>query len=305
MKTALTAMVLTALATACDVAGERGARAGAEYQKAMDSYAAGDLEAAESWLKKSVAAAPGDASARFQLACLQHDHSHDLLSAICNYREYLLLSPSGEKARIAAERLARAERDHVAELAAKAETGDDHLAGRLAAAEKRGRELEAELASAKEESRRLSSELGRMRRLVSSQGAEEESARLDITIESLLDEDEGAMAGVDAELAEVLADAEAEEADAGTGAAMLSAPDGEEEDGERRKRSAEKAKAAKKDARASHPDVYVVEEGDTLYKIASRFYGSKSAWKKIRDANKTTISTDGRVNAGQEIVLPK
>ena len=304
MKTALAAAVLTALATACDVAGDRGGRANAEYQKAMDSYAAGDLEAAEAWLKKSVSAAPGDASARFQLACLQHDHSHDLLSAICNYREYLLLSPSGEKARIASERLARAERDHAAAIAAMAEPGEDRLAGRLAAAEKRGRELEAELAAAKEESRRLSSELERMRRLVSPEGAEEEPARLDITIERLLDEDEGAMAGVDAGLAEVLADAEAEEADAGAGAALPFAPDGEE-DGERRKRSAEKAKAAEKDVRPPHPDVYVVEEGDTLYKIASRFYGSKSAWKKIRDANKTTISTDGRVNAGQEIVLPK
>ena len=47
-------------------------------------------------------------------------------------------------------------------------------------------------------------------------------------IERLLDEDEGAMAGVDAGLAEVLADAEAEEADAGAGAALPFAPAGEE-----------------------------------------------------------------------------
>ena len=48
-----------------------------------------------------------------------------------------------------------------------------------------------------------------------------------------------------------------------------------------------------------------MQEGDTLYKIAMRFYGKRSAWTKIRDANKTVISTDGRVNAGERIVLPE
>jgi len=47
-----------------------------------------------------------------------------------------------------------------------------------------------------------------------------------------------------------------------------------------------------------------VQDGDTLYKIAMRFYGTSSAWKKIRDANKAVISTDGRVNTGLEIKLP-
>ena len=53
------------------------------------------------------------------------------------------------------------------------------------------------------------------------------------------------------------------------------------------------------------PDEYVVQEGDTLYKIAMRFYGKRSAWTKIRDANKTVISMDGRVNAGVTIKLPE
>ena len=52
------------------------------------------------------------------------------------------------------------------------------------------------------------------------------------------------------------------------------------------------------------PATYVVQEGDTLYKIAVRFYGRASAWSKIRSANKATISMDGRVREGQKIVLP-
>lgn len=59
-----------------------------------------------------------------------------------------------------------------------------------------------------------------------------------------------------------------------------------------------------KEERIERPATYVVQDGDSLYKIARRFYGKESAWKKIRDANKATISTDGRVRKGQTIVLP-
>ena len=75
------------------------------------------------------------------------------------------------------------------------------------------------------------------------------------------------------------------------------------------KREAElAAKRAKeeelKNKKPSHPPTYVVQEGDTLYRIAVRFYGRLSAWKAIRDANKAIISNDGRVRAGETIVLP-
>lgn len=63
-------------------------------------------------------------------------------------------------------------------------------------------------------------------------------------------------------------------------------------------------KNEKKEDRGDRPATYTVQEGDSLYKIARRFYGKDSAWKQIRDANKATISTDGRVKAGQVIVLP-
>lgn len=60
----------------------------------------------------------------------------------------------------------------------------------------------------------------------------------------------------------------------------------------------------KKAPRGDRPATYVVQDGDSLYKIARRFYGKEAAWKQIRDANKATISTDGRVKTGQTIVLP-
>ena len=60
----------------------------------------------------------------------------------------------------------------------------------------------------------------------------------------------------------------------------------------------------KKPETPARPDTYVVQPGDTLMTIASRFYGSRGKWRDIRDANKATISADGRVNAGQTIKLP-
>ena len=60
----------------------------------------------------------------------------------------------------------------------------------------------------------------------------------------------------------------------------------------------------KKPSAPARPDTYVVQPGDTLTTIAARFYGSRAKWRDIRDANRTTISSDGRVNAGQTIKLP-
>lgn len=67
---------------------------------------------------------------------------------------------------------------------------------------------------------------------------------------------------------------------------------------------ASRGNSEKNENRGDRPATYVVQDGDSLYKIARRFYGKESAWKQIRDANKATISTDGRVKTGQTIVLP-
>ena len=52
------------------------------------------------------------------------------------------------------------------------------------------------------------------------------------------------------------------------------------------------------------PATYVVQPGDSLMKIAARFYGMRSKWRDIQRANMTTVSADGRVSAGQMLRLP-
>ena len=66
-----------------------------------------------------------------------------------------------------------------------------------------------------------------------------------------------------------------------------------------KKEAREKAGAAKTEMRT-----YVVQPGDTLFQIAEKHYGDPTHWKRIRDANRTRIDPDGRVRAGQIILVP-
>ncbi len=50
--------------------------------------------------------------------------------------------------------------------------------------------------------------------------------------------------------------------------------------------------------------VYMVQRGDTLGKIAQRKYGDTQAWKKILEANKHLLSDSRTLEVGQKIVLP-
>lgn len=59
-----------------------------------------------------------------------------------------------------------------------------------------------------------------------------------------------------------------------------------------------------KAAKGGEPRTYVVQPGDTLFRVSEKFYGDSTSWKKIRDANRTRIDPDGRIRAGQIIVVP-
>jgi nucleoid-associated protein YgaU len=49
---------------------------------------------------------------------------------------------------------------------------------------------------------------------------------------------------------------------------------------------------------------YVVQPGDSLFRIAEKIYGDSAQWKKLRDANRNRIDPDGRVRAGQILLIP-
>lgn len=323
MKTKTKAIaIFAALACACgcdylqrnEFAKERADRL---YRSAMDDYQAGRLPQAIEGLKKVCRKDPANSSARFQLACLLQDSEKDFFGAACAFAEYIAQQPESDKAALALDRLASCEKELAVKLADKYSLNKaggakkllDDARAECSKAEARGKKLASDLESAM---RRISALLDENERLKSSLAGEtpEETAAPDTsevkTALALLEEDEGA----DAKSRVVKAsDVKALlEDDDGTGAKPMIAQPADAKQRREAAREADKAIAAeqarKAAAREKRPERYVVQEGDTLYKIAVRFYGRSSAWSMIRDANKATISTDGRVRSGQEIVLP-
>lgn len=49
---------------------------------------------------------------------------------------------------------------------------------------------------------------------------------------------------------------------------------------------------------------YTVQAGDSLSKIAKKFYGNANAYMKIFEANKDQLDDPNTIQAGQELVIP-
>ena len=323
MRTTSKALALLALAflAACDsrtAAEFKAERANRQYQAAMDDYSAGRLDAAVKGFEKVLRADPGNASARFQLACLQQDSRHDYVGAFCNYREYILQAPDSDKAKMAKERLAICERLLADELAKKLNiAGNEAIAAeveRLRGEVKDLKDARNKTEAARKETyeayMKQASENERLRKLLASmgEGESEPAAPTNIvaSVKDLLDDDPEAPSGA-ASLGEAKAlDALANGDDEPGASALLPEQAADAKDKKKAAEdSAKKEKAARAAAKSAIPETYVVQDGDTLYKIAIKFYGRTSAWKRIREANKATISTDGRVRQGQTIKLPR
>jgi nucleoid-associated protein YgaU len=55
---------------------------------------------------------------------------------------------------------------------------------------------------------------------------------------------------------------------------------------------------------ASPGRTYTVQKGDTLYRIAEKFYGDGSRWKDIHQANRALIPEARLLRPGMELVIP-
>jgi len=319
-KKTLTALAILTTLTACDyvarkdLADERESR---HYRAAMADYKAGRIEAAIAGFEKTIREEPANAGARFQYACLLQDSGKDSVGAYCAYREYISQHPESDKAAVAAKRMAICEKDVARKLAEKHGVAADSaaLARELESSRKDSADLRKRLAAAEkdlEEFRRrvdsLVAERSRLVAIVKDIGENVDqtpAAPSQKELRELLEEDEddeGMRAKVSAEVARVRAE---EKGETETGSSLL--PARTAEDVAKRDAAVAAEQKRREDAAAAvpkHPPTYVVQEGDTLYRIAVRFYGRLSAWKRIRDANKAIISNDGRVRAGDTITLP-
>lgn len=319
-KAVLTLTILTSL-TACDSASKRDLRQEREdgtYRAAMSDYQAGRIDQAVAGFAKVLDADPGNASARFQLACIQQDSRQDYAAAYCDYREYLRQQPASDKAALAKDRLALCEGELAKLLAEKYGLAKgDALAKEAEEARKACRvaeaariKLEQDLAEA---TRRIAAMEADRKRLVemmktdADNESQKPAANVVRDVKSVLEEeeqDEGDRIRMSQDVAALRSEEKSEMEEASS---LL--PEQAKDAKARRDaaRAAAKQDETKKPDEPLHeakPETYVIQEGDTLIKIALRFYGTKSAWLRIRNANKAIITTDGRVRAGDEIRLP-
>lgn len=313
MKTVTALMALASL-TACDY-GERkdlhAERESRSYQAAMADYQSGRVDQAVAGFRKVCREDPANASARFQLACLLQDSGRDYLGAYCAYLEYLLQHPESDKAKLARDRAAICEREVAKALAEKhgltsnvalmKET--EELRRRLKDAEVSNAKLRDDVSVAMQRIAHLRQENGKLMAAIRGEGDESSALAKDAGIKdakALLDEDDTDRIRLSADVAALRKESDEDAQLAGPSllsgvtnrlpVATVAAP-------------TQTVKRAEP-PHEKRPPEYVVQDGDTLYKIAIRFYGRKGAWKLIRDANKAVISTDGRVNAGMKIRLP-
>ena len=339
--------------TACDVAERRDSRQEREssrYQAAMADYTAGRISQAAEGFLKTCREEPGNASARFQLACILQDGVKDPLGAYCAYREFLSQQPASDKASLAKTRAAMCEREVAKILAEKHGLTNtkallqelETVRNQLKDAEKRNAKLSDDVAVTMQRVAHLLDENAKLKAAIKGDEPETSVASAGIKdAKALLDEDDSDRMKLPDEVRKLR-----DEDDAGGPMKIsdeirrLRAEPAEADGEDRIKRSADIA-ALRRESDAdealssssllpahgtnvvrqtlrksesprpaeppheTRPSVYVVQEGDTLYKIAMRFYGRSSAWKIIRDANKAAISTDGRVKSGMKIKLPE
>ena len=301
---------------ACDrdtVGSEVSGIGGKAYREAMAEYSAGRLDQAAKGFVKALREDPGNVSARFQLAVLQQDHAKDYFSALCNFRECIVLDSDVNRVRLAKDRYAICEREAVRQMVAKGGFGDAKayadeivvLNEKLSEAGRQASDREKALSEALLREEALKRELASLKALIKTEGGGESTvspgAGEVISAKKLLEDDveDGDRVMNSADIASLRAEEKSERS--GSASSLLPVqPSGAKAEREHARKTRDDGKR-RDDPR---PATYVVQEGDTLYRIAQRFYGRISAWSEIRDANKAIISTDGRVKAGQVIKLP-
>lgn len=51
-------------------------------------------------------------------------------------------------------------------------------------------------------------------------------------------------------------------------------------------------------------EIYTVQAGDSLSKIANKYFGDMKQWPRIFDANRNVLSDPDKIQPGQKLVIP-
>lgn len=309
---ALAALALAGCGDDAVAERERADRANALFAEALAAADRGDDAGAEALYRRLLTQDGANAAAHLNLAILQHDARKDYAEAIHHYRWYLDLQPKSEKAAMVRDRIAAARTLLTTQLAADAlarerqglDAEREGLRAQIRTLDATAADLRTQLRERDDAIADLESRVRTLQRLVETLKAAETQAAAQ------------AQARLDA--AQAAAQAPAQEPPAEDTSALIKAIrlDAqrmiEEPDGGQAAENAATRQAA--EGRADEPPLaaspipghrYLVRPGDTLSRLAREAYdGNAARWVDIRDANRATLSPDGRLRVGQTILIP-
>lgn len=291
---------------------ERSERGDALFAEAMAAEGRGDVAGAEALYRQLLLQNGDMASAHLNLAILQHDLRKNYIEAIHHYRAYLDLQPNSEKAAMVRDRIVSARALLAAQLAGETVAREqrtlqnerDALRTQIHTLEGATGDLREELAKRDRTIEELTDRVVALQKIVDAMKSAEsqEVARLETELKEAQKTAEAAKAALpDPSGTDALIDAVREDAKR-----MIEEPDGGQAAiNEATRRAVEgKQDEAPLAATPTSGRRYTVRPGDTLSRLAREAYGNAAGWTRIRDANRSTSNPDGRLRAGETIVIP-
>ncbi len=290
---------------------ERVERSNALFAEAMAAESKGDTVGAEQLYRQLLLKDNAMASAHLNLAILLQDVRKDYLEAAHHYQAYLDLEPNSEKAAMVRDRLTSAKELLATQLASAIvareqralATERDNLKAQIAALERTGNTLRDEVEARDKTIAELKLQVAELRKLVDAM----KTAAVEVN-EAHEVELRDARALAEAARAQTADNAASETIDAIRADAlrMIEEPDGGMSAVDEATRAAVGGVQDEEPlAAAPTPGMrYLVRPGDTFSRLAREAYGNAAMWDKIRDANRSTTNPDGRLRAGETILIP-
>lgn len=296
-------------------------RTDALFTEAVAAADRGDVAAARALYEEILTRDPTNGTVHLSLAMLLQDSSKDYIGAIYHYQRYLALQPISEKRDLVISRRDASKTLLTSELAASVVERTqqsltlerDSLSASLSEAKRTEATLRSKLTVQEEELNTLRQENKELSRLVealrtadSKTSSPALAENTDTRRKALLAAREEALKEKSSAEDAALASSDSIAAIRAQAEQMLNAPDGGQA----------AINAATREAAEGQTDAvpyltvptpgkkYLVRPGDTLSKLSREAYGTPGQWRRIRDANRSSTNPDGRLRAGEVILIP-
>jgi LysM repeat protein len=289
------------------------------YRRARAAEQTGDIKEAIRLYRTLLVEEPRSYSVHFQMGALLQDSEEDYISALYHYKQYLALRPETEKTLLVQDRIRVTEQLLAPQLLRKLGESaqglsqahllkeNDRLKEHLTKLEGEKSVLSEDKDRAEKTAMAAQAEVERMRDLINKMRTADRTEKTTETAATIGERERASSTGKTREgksLKELRREAEAEAADAANKTGTRSTDDVMKKIQKKLDDTpVDEGNGSSKKAKPE-PKSYTVQAGDSLFKISEKFYGDSTQWKKIRDANRTTINPDGRLRIGQVLVIP-